>query len=173
MIPLTATVGIGGSITLRTLGIDNALAERGNKVANHWQPNLTRTMRNTIRRKQLNSDIFLSSSNAVTMDGGLVNIDGSGNRVASMIFGPKKVIVVVGVNKLVRNVEAGIMRARNIASSMNARRLNCKTPCSKTGMCDDDRCNLPERICRIITILEKKPSDTDFTVLLVGEELGY
>ena len=173
MIPAEATVGVGGSVTLREMGLIDALTKRGNSVADHWKPKLSREERNEVRRKQLSSDVFLSSSNAVTMDGKLVNIDGSGNRVASMIFGPRKVIVVAGVNKIVEDVIEGITRVRNIAAPMNARRLGMKSPCGVTGKCDEENCEIPERLCSIITILERRPSDTDFTVMLVGEELGY
>lgn len=173
IIPLKATVGIGGSVTIREIGIVDALTKRGNTVANHWQSGLSGEQRNEIRRKQLTSDVFISSSNAVTMNGELVNIDGSGNRVASMIFGPRKVIVVAGANKIVKDVDEGIARVRNIASPMNARRLGYKSPCDVTGQCDEEHCELPSRLCSILTIIERRPSDTDFTVMLVGEELGY
>ena len=173
MIPVGATVGVGGSVTIREIGIIDELIKRGNYVANHWQTNLTGEERREIERKQLTSDIFLASSNAITLDGKLVNIDGGGNRVASMIFGPGKVIVVAGINKIVKDVDEGIARIRNIASPMNAKRLKRNTPCVVTGKCDEEHCESPERLCNILTILEQRPSDTDFTVIIVGEELGY
>jgi len=173
MIPAGATVGVGGSVTLREIGVVDELTKRGNPTANHWQPKLSQEERNEVRRRQLTSDVFISSSNAVTMDGKLVNIDGAGNRVASMIFGPRKVIVVAGVNKIVKDVDEGIARVRNMASPMNAKRLGFKSPCGVTGECDEEHCEPPERLCHVITIIERRPSDTDFTVVLVGEELGY
>lgn len=169
LIPTHANVGIGGSVTLREIDLIDALASRGNTVFQHWsQPE--ENLR-AIMMKQLNSDVFLASSNAVTEDGRLVNIDKAGNRVAAMIFGPRKVILVIGVNKIVKDLEEGILRARNVAAPMNARRRGDKTPCATTGVCTD--CETPDRLCRVITIMEKKPSRTDVAVILVGEELGF
>ena len=169
LIPTHANVGIGGSVTLREIDLIDALASRGNTVFQHWsQPE--ENLR-AIMMKQLNSDVFLASSNAVTEDGRLVNIDKAGNRVAAMIFGPRKVILVIGVNKIVKDLEEGILRARNVAAPMNARRRGDKTPCATTGACTD--CETPDRLCRVITIMEKKPSRTDVAVILVGEELGF
>ncbi|MDH5713407.1 MAG: lactate utilization protein [Candidatus Bathyarchaeota archaeon] len=169
LIPTHANVGIGGSVTLREIDLIDALASRGNTVFQHWsQPE--ENLR-AIMMKQLNSDVFLASSNAVTEDGRLVNIDKAGNRVVAMIFGPRKVILVIGVNKIVKDLEEGILRARNVAAPMNARRRGDKTPCATTGVCTD--CETPDRLCRVITIMEKKPSRTDVAVILVGEELGF
>ncbi|MDH5438882.1 MAG: lactate utilization protein [Candidatus Bathyarchaeota archaeon] len=169
LIPTHANVGIGGSVTLREIDLIDALASRGNTVLQHWsQPE--ENLR-AIMIKQLNSDVFLASSNAVTEDGRLVNIDKAGNRVVAMIFGPRKVILVIGVNKIVKDLEEGILRARNVAAPMNARRRGDKTPCATTGVCTD--CETPDRLCRVITIMEKKPSRTDVAVILVGEELGF
>jgi hypothetical protein len=117
------------------------------------------------------ADLFLSSSNAVTLNGELVNIDGVGNRVNSTNFGPGKVILVVGYNKIVEDVQEAIQRIKNVAAPLNARRLNVDVPCAKVGKCVD--CNSPNRICRAIVIHERKPSLTDILVILVGEELGF
>jgi len=103
--------------------------------------------------------------------GELVNIDGTGQRVSAMIFGPKKVIVVAGVNKIAGDLDEGLWRASNVASSMNAKRLSRKTPCVSTGECSD--CDSPERICNITTVIHRRPRSTDLTVILVGMELGY
>ena len=168
-IPSNANVGIGGSVTLREINLIEALTARGNTVFEHWsQPEENVT---SIMRKQLNSDVFVASSNAVTEDGKLVNIDKAGNRVAAMIFGPKNVILVIGINKIVKDLEEGMRRLRNIAAPMNAKRRGDKTPCATTGICTD--CETSDRVCRIITIMEKKPSRTDMTLILVGEELGF
>jgi len=169
LIPSNANVGIGGSATLREINLIEALTARGNTVFEHWsQPEENVT---SIMRKQLNSDVFVASSNAVTEDGKLVNIDKAGNRVAAMIFGPKNVILVIGINKIVKDLEEGMRRLRNIAAPMNAKRRGDKTPCATTGICTD--CETSDRVCRIITIMEKKPSRTDMTLILVGEELGF
>jgi L-lactate utilization protein LutB len=173
MIPLGAKVGVGGSVTVRELGLIEALLKRGTPVADHWRSGLTQAEKRDIRRSQLTCDVFISSTNAVTMDGKLVNVDGTGNRVASMIFGPRKVIIVAGANKIVKDLDAALFRIRNVAAPMNARRLNHKSPCGTTGLCNEEECDSNERLCNIITILERRPSETETTVLLVGEKLGF
>ncbi|MGI5836582.1 MAG: lactate utilization protein [Chloroflexota bacterium] len=171
MIPAGASVGIGGSITVRQIGLLSALQESGYTVFQHWQPNITKEERLQILQSAKSADVYLSSVNAVTREGELVNIDMTGNRVSSMIFGPAKVILIVGGNKIVRDVSEGIWRAKNIATPPNARRLGAKTPCAELGYCTD--CDSPGRLCRAVTIIERKPTLTDLTVILVNEELGY
>jgi hypothetical protein len=119
----------------------------------------------------MTSDLFLSSVNAVTLNGELVNVDGIGNRVNSTNFGPGKVILIAGCNKIVEDVQEAIKRIKNVAAPLNARRLNIDVPCAKVGRCVD--CNTPSRICRVVTIHERKPSLTDILIILVGEELGF
>ena len=164
-------VGVGGSITIRELGILEPLKERGNIVYDHWAAGLSREQSREIRKSQLTSDLFLSSSNAVTMEGELVNVDGIGNRVGAITFGPKKVIIVAGYNKIVKNLDAAIKRVRNEAAPPNSRRLNLNAPCAKIGTCTD--CDSPDRSCRVMVIHERKPALTDMLIILVGEELGY
>jgi hypothetical protein len=164
-------IGIGGSVTLRELGILEKLEAQGYTVYNHWKPGLSRESMLEIRKSQMTSDLFLSSVNAVTLNGELVNIDGIGNRVNSTVFGPGKVILVAGYNKIVDDVQEGIKRIKNVAAPLNARRLNIDVPCAKLGKCVD--CNSPNRICRVIVIHERKPSLTDMFIILVGEELGF
>ena len=174
IVPEGAVVGIGGSVTLREMGLLKALGERVFELADHWEARRRGAPRDEvmrIRRLHLNSDVFITSTNAVTETGELVNIDGTGQRVAAMIFGPKKVVVVAGVNKIVGDLEEGLWRANNIASPMNAKRLNRGTPCTVTGECED--CDSPERICNITTLIHRRPRDTDVIVIIVGEELGY
>ena len=173
MIPVDAKVGVGGSVTIREIGLVDALVQRGNPVADIWRSGLSKEQLKEIRRSQLTSDVFLSSSNAVTMDGKLLNADGTGNRAAAMIFGPRKVIIVAGMNKIVKDADEGLRRIRNVAAPMNAKRLGYRSPCGLTGMCAEDECEPPERLCHIITILERRPNETDTTVVLVGERLGY
>ncbi|MFZ5633434.1 MAG: lactate utilization protein [Bacillota bacterium] len=171
-IPAGATVGAGGSVTLREINILEILKKKGHTVYDHWQQGLDPAEVDEIRRKQLTSDVFLSSSNAVTSEGHLVNIDGSGNRAASMIFGPKKVIVVAGINKVVRDQEAAIGRIKNEAAPMNFYRLNLPTPCVKTTFCAD--CSPPARFCRVTIVTEVKPAGIpEFVVIIVGENLGF
>jgi len=173
LIPRNSKVGIGGSVTLREIALPQALKERGNPLADIWEPGLSEKEVIQVCRSGLTSDVFLSSSNAVTMDGKLLNADGTGNRVAAMIFGPPKVIIVAGINKIVRDMEEGLRRIRNVASPMNAKRLGMKSPCGVNATCVEDRCEPPERLCKVITILERQPDETDITVVLVGEQLGY
>jgi len=164
-------VGVGGSVTIRELGILEQLKAKGTVVVEHWIPGLSKDRSVEIRKAELTSDLFLSSSNAVTLTGELVNIDGIGNRVGAMSFGPKKVILVAGYNKIVGNVDEAIKRVKNEATPLNARRLNVDVPCAKLGWCVD--CNSPNRLCRAVVIHERKPSWTDVLVILVGEDLGY
>jgi hypothetical protein len=164
-------IGIGGSITIRELKILEKLEAQGTIIFDHWKPRLTKEQALEIRKKQMTSDIYLSSVNAVTMNGELVNIDGVGNRVNSMVFGPGKVILVVGHNKMVEDVQEAIKRVKNVAAPLNAKRLNLDLPCVKEGRCVD--CNSPNRICRVIAIHERKPLLTDMLIILVGEELGF
>jgi hypothetical protein len=164
-------IGAGGSLTLRELGILEKLEAQGYTVYNHWKPGLSKEGMLDIRKSQMTSDLFLSSVNAVTLNGELVNIDGIGNRVNSTNFGPGKVILVAGYNKIVEDVHEGIARVKNVAAPLNARRLNIDVPCAKAGKCVD--CNSPNRICRVIVIHERKPSLTDIFIILVGEELGF
>jgi len=137
----------------------------------HVRQDLSPEERIAVMRRQLTCDLFLTGCNAVTLSGCLVNIDATGNRVASMSFGPKKVIVVAGRNKLVDgDVAAAVKRVKERTSPPNARRLGFNTPCATSGFCSD--CNSPDRICRITTIIERKPRLTDLRVLVVNEDLG-
>ena len=170
MIPTNATIGFGGSVTLAQLGIIAKLEERGNPVQNYLKPGLSPEEMRAIRRQHLLSDVFLSGTNAVTLDGKLVNVDATGNRVGAMLFGPDKVFIVVGINKIVHDVAEAENRVKLWASPPNNKRLGYPNPCAQTGVCVD--CQGPTRICNITTILHKKPRQTDLHVIVVGEELG-
>ena len=171
LIPSDATVGVGGSWTIKEIGLDTALELRGNTMFNHNKPGLSPETSMSLRRQQLTADVFLTSSNAITLDGKLVNVDGSGNRVAAMIFGPQKVIVIAGVNKIVRDVAEAERRIELYAAPINNKRLEQPNPCTRTGVCMD--CQLPTRICNITTILRKRPPATDIHVFIIGQELGF
>ena len=171
LIPKEAKVGIGGSVTVRDIGLVEAIEKQNNPIFMDWGKPLELKEKLKVRKEALNSDVYLTSSNAITLQGQLVNIDGTGNRVSAMIFGPKKVIIVAGANKLVDTLDEALARIRNIAGPLNGKRLNLKTPCALTGKCTD--CNSPDRMCKITVILEKKPSLSDITIVLVGENLGY
>lgn len=165
------TVGFGGSLSIADLDVAGKLAEMGKELLMHSASGLTPDERRAIMRRQLTCDLFLSGANAVTLSGCLVNIDATGNRVGSMLFGPKKVIVVAGRNKLVDgDIAAAIKRVKDWSSPPNARRLNFKTPCATTGFCCD--CNSADRICRVTTIIDRKPRQTDLRVLVVNEDMG-
>ena len=165
------SVGVGGSITIRSLGIMERLEAQGHTIYDHWKPGLAKEKVLETRRAQMTSDLFLGSVNAITLNGELINIDGFGNRVNSTIFGPGKVILVAGYNKIVEDVQEGIKRIKDVAAPINAKRLNIDVPCAKLGKCVD--CNFPNRICRVVVIHERRPTMTDIRVVLVGEELGF
>ena len=164
-------IGVGGSVTIRGLGILEQLETRGHTVYDHWKPGLSKEEVHEFRKAQMTCDLFLSSVNAITMSGELVNIDGAGNRVNSINFGPGKVILVAGHNKIVDDIQEAMKRIKNVVAPLNARRLNIDVPCAKVGKCVD--CDSPKRICRTIMIHERKPSLTDIFIIIVGEELGY
>ena len=118
------------------------------------------------------ADIYISSVNGISENGEIVNIDNTGNRVAAISYGPKKVYLVVGKNKIAPTLEAAIYRARNIAGPLNAKRLKRKTPCAlNADRCYD--CNSPERICRNLSVLWDKPTGAEYEIILINEELGY
>jgi hypothetical protein len=164
-------IGIGGSVTIRELGILDQLEAKGCTLHNHWQPGLSKEDSLQVRKAQMVSDVFLSSVNAITLNGELVNIDGVGNRVNASSFGPGKIILVAGYNKIVDDVQEAIKRIKNVAAPINAKRLNLDLPCAKLGRCVD--CNSPNRICCILVIHERKPLISDVLVIIVGEELGF
>ena len=170
VIPPDAAVGCGGSWTMRQIGLLDTLRERGNQVYAHEAGmDFEEAMR--VRREALKCPFYLSSSNAITMRGELVNVDGAGNRVAAMSFGPGTVIVVAGYNKLVGDLDGAMQRIREVAAPANATRYKLDTPCVEKGRCLD--CSKPSSICRITTIISRRPMLTDFKVFLVGESLGF
>ncbi|MCA1950080.1 MAG: lactate utilization protein [Treponema sp.] len=164
-------IGFGGSMTIKALGIADKAKDQGAVILDHNVPGLSAEQKMEILRSQLTCDVFISSSNAVTLDGYIVNVDGNGNRVAALTFGPKKTVVVIGTNKIVRNLEEAQARIESIASPMNNKRLDKPNPCVKTGTCQD--CALETRICRAYQVLRRKPSLSDFTVIVVGTALGF
>lgn len=165
------TVGFGGSMTLAELGLARQIAGTGKRTLIHGRAGLSASERRTVMQEQLNCDLFFTSTNAVTLDGILVNIDATGNRVCAMIFGPAKVWIVAGSNKVCADLPTALKRIREVVAPPNARRLGYKTPCAVTGLCSD--CDSPERICRVTTIIERKPRATEIGVCLINEDLGY
>jgi L-lactate utilization protein LutB len=163
------TVGMGGSMTIKQLQLDTRLKQRGNTVYWHWLEATAEDM-NKARQSASHSDVYLTSTNALTQDGKLVNTDGTGNRVSAMFYGPKKTIVVCGINKIVENLDSALERIEKNAYK-NARRLKLNTPCAINESCID--CSSPQRMCNITTIIRKKPMQKDFIIILINEELGY
>ena len=169
-IPDGATVGIGGSVTLTQLGLQEALEKRGIHLIWPFQQAKNEEERLRLIQKSFSADVFLASTNAITEDGKLFNVDASGNRVGAMFIGPKKTIIVSGVNKIVKDLDAAEKRLKELVAPQNAKRLKRKTPCAETGVCAD--CSSPDRICNIYVTLAKRPSRTDIVIILVGEKLG-
>jgi hypothetical protein len=173
MIPDGASVALGGSVTVMQSGLLEELRSRNVDLLDRYRPGITSQEVEAVMARGMTADVQLMSCNAVTSDGKLVNEDGRGNRVAGLIFGPKKVIMMVGVNKIVRSVEDGITRIREVAAPLNCVRLGLDTPCARTGFCDDANCVPPARVCSQITIIESNRVKDRLTVVFVGEELGY
>ena len=165
------TFGFGGSHTTRSLGVKETLQAKGKTLFDHWEGNLFGEENRKIRLAQGRSDCFICSANAISATGEIVNVDAVGNRTAAMTFGPKKVIIVAGMNKVRPNLQSALERIREVAGPMRAKSLNLDTPCAKTGVCSD--CNAPKRICEVTTILHRKPWMTDISVVLINESLGY
>ncbi len=166
----TGSVGFGGSVTTQTLGLYDTLKDAGNAVYWHWKATPEEVPATLERAAK--ADFYVSSSNAITHTGALVNTDGRGNRVSSLCNGPRKVIVIAGRNKIVPDIPAAISRIKNIAAPLNARRIGLKTPCAVTGKCTD--CHSAQRMCNVTSIMEAPTSPTEvFHVLLVDEDLGF
>jgi hypothetical protein len=168
LIPAEARVGVTGTSTIRQLGLPAMLSGRGTKVVE--VSTLGEMPFSEAIRKVLETDVLLTSSNSLTIDGKLVNIDGYGNRVGGMVCGPRKVVLVIGVNKLVADVDQAINRVRKVIAPYHAMMRADDTPCATTGICSD--CNSRARICNVMSIVEKKPLGTDVAVVLVGADLG-
>lgn len=166
------SASFGGSMTLVQTGIYDAVkAVDGLDVLDTYDTSIPRYEVLALRRKALTADLFLCSANAITECGRLVNLDGTGNRVAALAFGPRFVIVVAGRNKLVPDLDAAFERVRNYAAPLNNMRLGRKTPCVKTMRCED--CNSPERICNTWAVTEKSWPKNRIKVVLVDRTLGY
>lgn len=171
IVPVSASIGIPGSVTVRELGLIEEFTARGTTVYQHWKENLTEQTDRDHRRLEGMADYYITSANAITVNGDIINIDGVGNRVAAMVYGPKHVIIVAGMNKLVRTIDEGIRRSKEVAAVMNAKRVHADTPCVKTGVCID--CHTEHRICRIISIIQYCPLQTGVTVMLIDQDLGF
>lgn len=172
MIKDGASVAWGGSETVKDTGIIDAIKARKdtlNVIAR--EDYVTDEQKRELKGLIATCDYFLMSSNAITLDGELVNIDGAGSRLSYLIYGPEKVIIVAGMNKVAANREEAISRVQNIASPPNAIRLSCNTPCAKTGRCMD--CLSDDCICCQVVVTRKSRLSDRIHVILIGEELGY
>lgn len=166
------TIGFGGSMSVSALDLNAKLSDSGAELLIHGNPDLTPDQKLRIMKRQQTCDLFIAGVNALTVNGEIVNIDGVGNRVSASIYGPAKIILVAGSNKIVHgDIADALKRIKTCSAPQNAVRLGKNTPCAKTGVCAD--CDSPERICNVTVILERKPSRSDITVLVVNEDLGY
>ena len=170
MIPSGSSVTWGGSMSIRDIGIPAALAEAGKYEVYDRDKAPDRAAATEIYLKAFSCDYYLSSANAITEDGIIVNIDGTGNRVAAITFGPRNVIFVIGMNKLTQDVDSALARARSLAAPVNTARLDIQTPCKLDGVCHN--CLSDDCICNYIHYLRHSPKGKH-KVILVGESLGY
>lgn len=166
-----SVVGCGGSMSLFEADVIDHLRTDRYKFLDRYKEGLSREEVVEIFKKSFFADAYITSSNAITEDGELYNVDGNGNRVAAMLYGPDKVIVICGVNKIVLDVEEAIQRTRLISAPANAKRLNRNTPCTKVGYCVD--CKSPERICNDYTLIKRQGTPDRMHVIFINEELGY
>ena len=172
MIPQRATVFRCGSMTALNIGLWEAIADLPEvNLLDPYRPELSREEGLELRRQGLTADVMVAGSNAITLDGRLVNLDGMGNRVAAMAFGPKKVILVVGMNKVCSDLESAMARVKHYAAPVNNIRYGLKNPCVETGLCSD--CRSPQRICNMWSTIEGHMIKDRIHVKLVGEYLGY
>ena len=165
------TVSVGGSQTLFETGVIDYLRCGKYIFLDRYEENLTPEAIKNIFRKSFFADVYFTSSNAVTENGELYNVDGNGNRVAAMLYGPDQVIVIVGINKIVKDLEAAVERNKLISGPANNTRLNKNTPCTKVGTCMD--CKNPERICNEYTVIKRQSKKGRIKVVIVNKELGY
>lgn len=181
LIPEGAVCASGGSVTLAETGIIDALKNGNYTYIDRMLPELTQEQREEAMRAAFSADVYLSSANAITEDGELYNVDGNSNRVAALLYGAKSVVIVAGVNKLVKNLDEAVLRVKTVAAPKNAKRLSCDTPCAKLGHCISlernggmtDGCKTPARICANFTVMAYQRHVSRVKVIIVGEALGY
>ena len=177
LIPERSVVGSGDSLTLRQIGAVDALEKGNYTFLDPWSPGISVEENVKLKKRALTSDVFVTGTNALTLDGKIVNVDGHGNRVAAMLFGPDKVILVIGINKIVQDLEQALDKIRNKTAPLNVKHhpgFDPMPPCGTTGVCSD--CSSPWRICNKTVIIERQYDNNKYkpviTVLIVGEELG-
>ncbi|HAR84978.1 MAG TPA: lactate utilization protein [Clostridium sp.] len=166
-----STVGVGDSMTLFETGVIDFLRKGNYVFLDKYRDGITSEEKKEIYLQNFSTNTFMCSTNALTEDGELYNIDGNGSRVAPMLYGPKQVILVAGINKIVKDIEEAEKRVRNYAAPIDAKRLNKDTPCTTLGYCVD--CKSPNRICNDFTIIRGQFIKNRIKVIIVGEQLGY
>lgn len=173
MIPDNATVGLGGSTTLIESGLIDRLRSGNCNLLDRYAEGLSKSDMAEMRNKSMTCDVFLASANAVTIDGRLVNCDGTGSRVAAITYGPKKVIIFAGINKIVSNLEEAFSRIANLAAPANAIRLDRDLPCAKDGLCDRESCPPDGTICNHYLVTTGNGIPGRLSVVFTSEELGF
>ncbi|MDY0132110.1 MAG: lactate utilization protein [Desulforegulaceae bacterium] len=167
-----SSVSWGGSLTFKDSGIYDKLKENSNlQILDTYDHSLSNKEKDELRRKALLSDLFITGTNAVTETGVLINLDMIGNRVGAITFGPKNVVIIVGRNKIVSDIQSGVDRIKNYSAPVNSMRLEKKTPCAKTCVCSD--CSSPERICNVWVVTEKSFPKKRISVILINKDLGF
>jgi len=170
-VPAGAQVAIGGSMTIKEMDLHTKLRENGHEVLWHWD--VPHAERHAVLHQAMNAPVYLSSANALTTDGLMVQIDGTGNRVAALCYGPGTVYVVIGRNKIVEGgYQQAVKRIKQVACPANARRLNLPTPCGQTGSCDVANCKAGS-MCHMTVAFDGAPGGKRTQVVLINEELGY
>ena len=169
LIPKDRTVSWGGTVTAAQIGLMDRLHQGDYQLIDR-DTGKTPEEKQALMRQALTCGTFIMSSNAISKDGQLVNIDGMGNRVAAMCYGPRQVVVIAGMNKVLGTLDNAIARARNIAAPANAQRFGIKTPCGLTGQCGD--CTSPDCICSYVVVTRNSMVHERIKVILVGEDLG-
>jgi hypothetical protein len=169
----TSSIAFGGSVTVRDIGLLDELRNGGYKLFDRFAPSITKDEKWEIQRQGLLADVFITGSNAITTQGEILNIDHSGNRVAAMLYGPNKVYIIIGINKIVEDLEEGLRRVRKMAAPLNAKRGENEyhPPCLELGKCID--CDSNERICNSLVIIKRQYRTNRITVVIIGEELGF
>ena len=164
-------VSVGGSMSLFESKVIELLRSGRYEFLDRYKKDLTQEDIKEIYRKSFFADTYFASANAITEDGEIFNVDGNGNRVAAILYGPDKVVLIVGVNKIVKNIEQAVARNRAISGPANAKRLNLSTPCVKTGQCME--CNIEDRICCEYTVIKRQRNPKRMHVIFINDTLGF
>ena len=164
-------VSVGGSMSLFESKVIELLRSGRYEFLDRYKKDLTQEDIKEIYRKSFFADTYFASANAITEDGKIFNVDGNGNRVAAILYGPDKVVLIVGVNKIVKNIEQAVARNRAISGPANAKRLNLSTPCIKTGQCME--CNIEDRICCEYTVIKRQRNPKRMHVIFINDTLGF